>query len=110
MLAARVRVRRSPSSITARSATQIGAVNSSANTVASGSSVIASAQMIWPTKCTLLRTRCRPIRREVRPRPIFGRTAMSARSTASPPALRTDMISNTLRFIISARTARAAAM
>ena len=58
MLPRASRVIRSPRNSTANSATQAGMVNSSANTVASGSSVIASVQQICEAKCATLRPTC----------------------------------------------------
>jgi len=77
MASCRFRLSRSPSSSTAVSAPQMGEVNSTAKTMASGSQAMARIQSTWPMKCTEWRTSCMTGWQE-------RRTAGSARAMKSP--------------------------
>src|SRR5216684_62487 len=100
---ARLVVMRSRSSHAASKASQAGLVNSSANTVASGSKVMLSAQAYCAAKCTLLRSACVPMRRGNNEARSAGRAQASANRIARPAALRSARISNTLNVRASAR-------
>ena len=75
---------------------QAGIVNSSANTVASGSSVTLSAQRYCAPKWLVLRATCRPMRESVTPCRRAGRARPAASTMASPQAERIVRISKML--------------
>src|ERR1043166_812591 len=101
---ARLSVRRSPRISTASSPAHTGIMNSIANTVASGSTITALAQHRLAAKCVPLRTKCTNGRRSTRWANSVGCGSMTARSSASPPMLRTINSSNRLRTPPSWRT------
>lgn len=104
----RLSVMRSPRNSTANTATQTGAVNSRANTVANGKSVMASAHPIWDPKWMVLRRPCSLIRRKLSSCHSDRFTTASPVSIKTPARLRTDIISNTFRSRAKARTDTAA--
>src|SRR5437773_7824319 len=99
----RLGVRRSPSSSTASSATHAGAVNSIANTAASGSSVTLRAHEYCAAKYTVFRSTWSAIRRGTTSPRKSGRRAISPSRTATPDALRIARISKMLSAPASAR-------
>ncbi len=101
----RLGVIRSPRKNGARTIVQAGIVNSSANTVASGSSSRLQAHRYWDPKWTVLRSRCRPMRCVLTVCRSSGRTAMTASMIASPTEERMVRISTMLNALARPRTA-----
>src|SRR5712672_2651483 len=83
----------SPRKKGARRMVQAGIVNSSANTVASGSKRRLDAQRYWEVKWIELRKRCKPRRRSPRVRPSSGRKPHTQPMIARPIAARDVSIS-----------------
>ena len=97
-------VMRSRRNSAASSAVQAGMVNSSANTVANGSSVTAQRPAKLPTKCVVLRARCKPhaARRELAPQ-LRAQRDQRQQHEQTPTPQRIDRISNMLSCSPSSR-------
>ena len=103
----RLRVNFSPRIGTASSSVQAGAVNSRANTVASGRSKMLLAHIICPARWTRLRNTFNPGRRVRIASRSVGMTASIASMVTRPVPDRTARISGIVRLLASTRTATA---